>query len=59
MCLKYCPMAYIITYVPIIILAKDRNQGLTRAMGLQAFHYLLSGNVEYWSCISLLVVIEL
>ena len=45
-CLKYCPTKDMIADVLTKPLAKDRYQTLTRAMGLEAFDYSQSGNVE-------------
>jgi hypothetical protein len=38
-CLRCCPTVNIITYMITKILAKDKYQGLTKAMGFQTFDY--------------------
>ena len=45
-CLEYCPTEGMIADVPTKPLAKDRYQTITKAMGLEAFDYSQSGNVE-------------
>ena len=45
-CLKYCLSEDMIVDVLIKPLAKDRNQTLKKAMGLEAFDYSQSGSVD-------------